>query len=74
MSLANILDNDAEWREKMGNKVHELGLLLDEEVEMLMQEADCKSVSGESKSAAAGGAAAGAGAGAGGAAGAAASK
>ena len=46
----------------MGNKVHELGLLLDEEVEMLMQEA------------AAGGAAAGAGAGAGGAAGAAASK
>ena len=57
----------------MGNKVHELGLLLDEEVEMLMQ-ADCKSVSGESKSAAAGGAAAGAGAGAGGAAGAAASK
>ena len=40
----------------MGNKVHELGLLLDEEVEMLMQEADCKSVSGESKSAAAGGA------------------
>ena len=43
----------------MGNKVHELGLLLDEEVEMLMQEADCKSVSGESKSAAAGGAAAG---------------
>ena len=46
----------------MGNKVHELGLLLDEEVEMLMQEADCKSVSGESKSAAAGGAAAGAGA------------
>lgn len=59
---------------KMGNKVHELGLLLDEEVEMLMQEADCKSVSGESKSAAAGGAAAGAGAGAGGAAGAAASK
>ena len=45
----------------MGNKVHELGLLLDEEVEMLMQEADCKSVSGESKSAAAGGAAAGAG-------------
>ena len=53
----------------MGNKVHELGLLLDEEVEMLMQEADCKSVSGESKSAAAG-----AGAGAGGAAGAAASK
>ena len=55
----------------MGNKVHELGLLLDE---MLMQEADCKSVSGESKSAAAGGAAAGAGAGAGGAAGAAASK
>ena len=56
----------------MGNKVHELGLLLDEEVEMLMQEADCKSVSGESKSAAAGGAAAGAGAG--GAAGAAASK
>ena len=33
----------------MGNKVHELGLLLDEEVEMLMQEADCKSVSGESK-------------------------
>ena len=42
----------------MGNKVHELGLLLDEEVEMLMQEADCKSVSGESKSAAAGGAAA----------------
>ena len=58
----------------MGNKVHELGLLLDEEVDMLMQEADCKSVSGESKSAAAGGAAAGAGAGAGGAAGAAASK
>ena len=33
----------------MGNKVHELGLLLDEEVEMLMQEADCKSVSGEVK-------------------------
>ena len=55
---------------KMGNKVHELGLLLDEEVEMLMQEAD----SGESKSAAAGGEAAGAGARAGGAAGAAASK
>ena len=52
----------------MGNKVHELGLLLDEEVEMLMQEADCKSVSGERKSAAGGGA------GAGGAAGAAASK
>ena len=24
----------------MGNKVHELGLLLDEEVEMLMQEAE----------------------------------
>ena len=57
----------------MGNKVHELGLLLDEEVEMLMQEADCKSVSGESKVQRLG-AAAGAGAGAGGAAGAAASK
>lgn len=58
----------------MENTVNALGLLLDEEVDMLINEAEYENISSESRSAAAGGAAAGAGAGAGGAAGSAASK
>lgn len=58
----------------MNAKAEELGLLLEDEVDLLMQEAEGTFVANESKSAAAGGAAAGAGAGAGGAAGSAASK
>lgn len=58
----------------MEKTVNELGLLLDEEVDLLISEAGYENIPSESKGAAAGGAAAGAGAGAGGAAGAAASK